>query len=94
MLTIVAKLRAQPGKGGELAAEMSKVAEAVRRNEPGNDAYALHRGSEDPDLIMVYERYVDEAALQKHREHLKSLGGNMASLMAGRPELEYFEALD
>lgn len=94
MLAIVAKLNAQPGKGDELATAMNGIAERVRANEQGNRAYNIHRGSDDSDLIMVYELYTDQAALDAHRAHMKEMGVNFADLLASKPQLEYFETVD
>lgn len=91
MLAIVAKLTAQPGKGAELAEAMKGIAEKVRANESGNHAYNVHQGSENADLVMIYELYDDQDALNAHRQHMKEMGVNLAELLAGKPELEYFE---
>jgi quinol monooxygenase YgiN len=91
MLAIVAKLNAQPGKGAELAQAMNTIAGKVRANESGNHAYNVHRGTENADLVMIYELYDDEEALNAHRQHMKEMGVNLAELLAGKPELEYFE---
>ena len=93
MLTVIAKLRAQPGQGTALANQMNHAAGEVR-NEPGNHAYVLHRSSDDPDLVMIYEQYEDRAAFDAHRDHLKEMSLDFSALLAGRPELEFFESMD
>ena len=93
MLTVIAKLRARPGQGTALAGQMNQAAAEVR-NEPGNYAYVVHRASDDPDLVMIYEQYEDRAALDAHRDHLKEMGLDLSALLAGRPELEFFEPVD
>jgi quinol monooxygenase YgiN len=90
MLAIVAKLTAQPGKGAELAQRMGEIAERVR-TEAGNRAYAVHRGAEEPDLVMIYEQYLDKDALSAHRQHMKEMGVDLSALLAGRPQLEFFD---
>lgn len=90
MLAIVAKLKAVDGKGGELAARMVEIAAEVR-TEPGNHAYAVHQAQEDSDLVMIYEQYDDQAALDAHRAHMREMGVNLTGLLAGRPELAYFD---
>ncbi|MCC5811429.1 MAG: antibiotic biosynthesis monooxygenase [Ectothiorhodospiraceae bacterium] len=89
MLAIVAKLKAAEGRGGELAGRMREIAEKVR-TEPGNHAYAVHQGKDDGDLVMIYEQYTDQAALDAHRDHMKEMGVDLRGLLAGKPELEYF----
>jgi quinol monooxygenase YgiN len=66
-VTVFARLRAAPGKGDALAALMAELVALVRKNEPGCLAYRLHRAQEDPDLLLFYETYADEAAFERHR---------------------------
>lgn len=92
MLAIVAKLKAVDGKGGELAERMAEIAAKVR-TEPGNHAYAVHQNSDDRDLVMIYEQYDDKASLDAHRSHMKEMGVDLSGLLAGRPELSYFDVI-
>ncbi len=90
MLAIVAKLKAKPGLGAELAQKMVEIATEVRK-EPGNHAYSIHLSKADPDLVMVYEQYTDEDALAAHRQNMKEMRVDLSALLAGRPEIEQFE---
>ncbi|MCU5784701.1 antibiotic biosynthesis monooxygenase [Alcanivorax balearicus MACL04] len=90
MLGIVAVLQAQAGKGDALAAEMSKIAAEVRKEE-GNHAYNVHQSLDDKDVVMIYEQYTDQAALEAHRENMKGLGGGLKDLLAGRPDVKLFQ---
>jgi quinol monooxygenase YgiN len=38
------------------------------RNEPGCMQYIAHQSTENPLNFALYEQYIDEAALQAHRE--------------------------
>jgi quinol monooxygenase YgiN len=91
MLAIVAKLKAAPGKGKELAQRMVEISAKVRANEPGNHMYAVHQSSADQDVVMIYEQYTDKAALDAHRQHMKEMGVDLSGLLAGKPELEFFD---
>ena len=88
MQTIVATLKIKPGMEKEFEAIAAELAAAVRKNEPGNKLYALHR-SEDPQKYVFVERYDDEAAIEAHRasDHYKTLGRKMGPCMEGRPEI-------
>lgn len=66
-LTVVAKIRAAPGKGDALAALLAEQAVVVRKAEPGCLAYRPHRSTSDPDLFIFYEQYRDTAAFDAHR---------------------------
>lgn len=90
MLAIVATLEAANGKGGELATRMSEIATKVR-TEPGNHNYIVHQGSEDSDLVMIYEQYDDKAAVDAHRKHMKEMGVDLSDLLESDPTLEYYD---
>jgi quinol monooxygenase YgiN len=38
----------------------------LSRAEPGCLQYDAHRAVDDPDMFFLFERYVDEAALEAH----------------------------
>ncbi len=67
-LTVIAEIRAAPGKGDALAAFLAEQVAAVRKSEPGCLAYRLHRSTTDPELFAFYETYVDDAAFEVHRQ--------------------------
>lgn len=94
MLAIVAKLKAQPGKGNDLAQAMTEISAKVRANESGNHGYTVHQSTQDTDLVMIYEVYADQAALDAHRQHMKEMGVNLAELLAAKPELEQFQTVE
>jgi quinol monooxygenase YgiN len=68
VFTVVATLRAAKGKADALVAMLTEQVEVVRKAEPGCTAYRLHRSTSDPDLLLFYETYVDEAAFDVHRK--------------------------
>ena len=88
MLGIVATIKVKPGTGAQFEATAKELVAQVRANEPGCELYALHRG-EAPDTYVFLERYVDEAAVEAHRQtdYFKSIGRKMGEFMAGRPEI-------
>ena len=92
---IVAKIKVQAGKNAEFEAVFTELAAAVRKNEPGNNFYALHRSKTDPQLYVVLEQYKDMAAVAAHREypHFKEGGRKMGACMAGAPEVELLDGV-
>ena len=93
MLTVVAILKAQPGKEAELEDLMSRMAVATRQ-EPGNRRYDLFRSVEEPSTYLLYEKYDDKAALEAHGKsaHFREIFlAHIRSLMAGRVEVEQFQ---
>src|SRR5262245_61986893 len=87
MRTLLARYRVQPGHGDEVETTLKKMAQAVARDEPGCLLYRAARSVEEPDVFVLYEEYVDEAALLAHREtpHFRALiEGTVVPSLASR----------
>jgi quinol monooxygenase YgiN len=56
----------------EIADALLKLT-AASRLEPGCVTYVPHRLQDDPDMVLIYEQYRDDAAGEAHRqsEHFK-----------------------
>ena len=63
---VLAELRARPAREAELAAFMTRHAEASRA-EPGCRVFDVCRDPADAQAFVLYEVYADEAAYQAHR---------------------------
>ncbi len=96
-VTVVARIRAAPGKADALAALLTEQVGVVRRAEPGCLAYRLHRSTKDPDLFLFYETYVDDAAFAAHRNapYLAAYRQRreQEGLIAGPAEVEIYRPL-
>jgi len=92
---VIAKLAIQPGKNSEFESIFAELQAAVAANEPGNNFYALHKSRTDANQYVVLEQYVDQAALDAHggAAYFKAIGAKMGPCMAGRPQVEYVDAL-
>lgn len=92
---VFAKLTIQEGKNEEFESVFGELQAAVNENEPGNNFYALHKSRDSETTYVVLEQYEDQAALDAHgaSEHMKTIGGKLGSVMGGRPEVEYFDAV-
>lgn len=88
-IAIVAKLTAQDGKRDELVAAFGRMLEYVGANEPGTEVYMLHTDNKDPNVCWFYELYADQESVATHgtSDMMKSVGKELAPLMAGRAEL-------
>ncbi len=95
MITIVALLKAQPGKEALLAEECLKVARLVRENEQGCLMYLPHASVNNPAEITFIEKYADQEALEFHAQtpYFKQFGKNVKELLAGKPQLQYLKEL-
>jgi len=87
-ITVIAKLKVQPGKEAEFEAAGKEMIAKVKA-EPGTLTYILHQNTKDPAEFTYYEVYQDQAALDSHgkTDHMKAFGGKIGALLAGRPEI-------
>ena len=95
MIGVVAVLKVQDGKGPEFEGVFKELSDKVRANEPGNLVYQLTKSRADPNTYKVLELYKDQDALTAHggTDYFKELGRKMGPCMAGRPEVEYLDAV-
>lgn len=96
VLSVVARLKAAPGKGDALQALLVEQAAVVRAAEPGCLVYRVHRSTTDPEVFLFYEAYVDDAAFDAHRSapHLAAYRQRRESegLTAGPAQVEVFRS--
>jgi quinol monooxygenase YgiN len=59
-------MRAQAGRRAELLEVLRELVDAAA-NEPGTLVYAMHEAADDPDTVVSYELFADEAALEVHK---------------------------
>jgi quinol monooxygenase YgiN len=93
MITVVAKLQANPGKEDELKAALTEMVGNVKTHEAGAVlAYSLHVADIDPTLFLFYEQYANAEALEAHgkTDHMKAMGAKLGGLLAGRPVIERY----
>ncbi|MGW7574915.1 putative quinol monooxygenase [Streptomyces sp. NPDC054765] len=62
---VVARYRVKEGEENTVLPLLDTMA-AASRQEPGNLAYRVHQGTEDPRAIVLYEEYVSEADFTSH----------------------------
>jgi len=86
-IRVIVNIDALPGKGPELArARAPRHAEV--RQEPGCEQFDLFQNTEDPDKLLLVERWTDEASLAAHAElnrQRPAIGADLRS-GPGRPE--------
>ncbi|MEB3101746.1 putative quinol monooxygenase [Ferviditalea candida] len=68
MIVLLAKYYCKPGNGDQVQAYLQEVKPLVEASEPGCKLYHVSRSNDNPDLFIIYEHYVDQAALEAHRE--------------------------
>ena len=87
MITVIATIRAKPGKGSELEADFRAWAEVVKAKEPGTLQYTLSRSREDPDLYVAFELYADDAAVAAHMANFQARPAG-PDIAMGPPKIE------
>jgi quinol monooxygenase YgiN len=84
----IAKLTAQPGKRDDLVNAMKKLLDNAE-TESGTEQYILHTDNKDENILWMYEKYVDQSAVDAHMggEVFKAAGPDLAPFLGGRPEI-------
>jgi quinol monooxygenase YgiN len=82
MVTVIARMKMKEGKEDDAVRSVTKMAEAVAKNEPGALAYVAHRSVDNPSEIIFFEVYQDEDAFKAHRQtpHMGEMGASFAEL--------------
>ena len=68
LISQLARFEMQKGKETQACEVFTKMAAAVKANEPGCLMYAITRGQVNAQEVYVYEIYADQAALDAHRK--------------------------
>jgi quinol monooxygenase YgiN len=84
LLSVVATMRAKPGREQELRALLESLIEPTRA-EDGNTTYALHQGSQDPAVFVFYENWASQGHLDAHlaTPHLQAALPRIPELLDG-----------
>ena len=82
LLTVIAHMRAAPGKRDELRAALEALVEPTSK-EQGYVNYDLHQGIEDPDRFFFYENWESDADLDAHLDapHLRDFAARISELL-------------
>lgn len=83
LLTVIANMRAKPGKEQELRAALEALVEPTTR-EDGYVNYDLHQAVDDPAVFYFYENWESGAALDAHLStpHLEQFKTQLDDLLA------------
>jgi len=87
---IVLTMTAAPGKGSDLAQAYRSRCAAVRR-EPGCEQFDAFQSIDDPDRLVVMERWTDQAALDVHAELNRTHPSKVRQLCVGVVQREDYE---
>jgi autoinducer 2-degrading protein len=65
-VVLVARYTVKPGNVEAVLDALRRIAPLVRANEPGCLTYQVNRAKDDPNTLLLYEEYVDQAAVDAH----------------------------
>ena len=89
-IAIFTRLLAKPGRRDELLAALDELAESTRA-EPGNEQFVCHAARDEPDVVLGYERFVDQQAIEAHRatDAVRLARERLDDLLSAPPEITY-----
>lgn len=95
MFVLVARYYMKEGTE-KLALELLRSVMPLARQEPGCLTYTVNQSVEDPRQLMLFERYVDEAAFQTHAAtpYVQEIVLGKVVPMIERREREIFTAIE
>lgn len=87
-VAVLARIPAQPGKRDELVAALQAAIDNAN-TEDDTLLYILHTDDNEPDTVLFYELYTNEAALIAHgtSDAFKAIGMTLREYAGGRPEI-------
>jgi quinol monooxygenase YgiN len=96
MIGVVATLKVQVDKASEFEAVFLDLAAKVKANEAGCLMYQLTKSKTEAGTYKVLELYASMDDLKAHggTDYFKAGGAAMGPFMAGRPEIEYLDAVE
>lgn len=94
-ISIIAVLKAQPGKAAALRQALRALLLPTRQ-EPGNVDYSLFQLRDTPDTFYMRESWRDQAALEEHiaLPHFQAFIAQMDDLLAEPLRLDYLTAVE
>jgi len=93
-LTVVATIKAKPGKEAELQQALLNLIPTTRQ-EPGCIRYDLHEAVDDPASFVFLEAWASKQHLDDHlaRPHLTEFLGKADELLSQPPEITLWKQI-
>jgi quinol monooxygenase YgiN len=88
-IKLLVSMTALPGRGAELAKLRASRAAEVRQ-EPGCEQFDLFQNTENPDHLLLVERWTDETSLAAHSELNRQRPQIGSELRAGQSVMERY----
>ena len=89
-IAIFTRLVAKPGRRDELLAALDELARSTRA-EPGNEQFVCHPARDEADVVLGYELFADDAAIDAHRatDAVRIARERLDALLVQPPEIVY-----
>lgn len=90
---LIVTFKSKAGQGAQMAAAFAPVAAEVRK-EKGCEQYEMFQGCEDPDTLVLLERWTTAEDLEVHGEAMRARGPSPTAPFrddAAPPSVERFE---
>jgi quinol monooxygenase YgiN len=94
-VVVIATAHAKPGRERDLERALRDVAQPTRQ-QPGCVRFSLYRSEENPAMIVGVEQWKSKADHERHLQgsHFKKLATAMADIIAGPPQILWYEIVD
>lgn len=89
-IRLIISINASAGNGNALGEELRTRSLDVKR-EPGCEQYEVFQSLDDPDSLVLLERWQDQAALDAHAAALRTRAPMDRSMIAGASQREDYE---
>lgn len=93
-LTVIAQVKAQPGKEAEVRQLLLSLV-APSRKDAGCLNYDLHQATDNPTLFLFHENWTSKAHLDAHlqKPDLQAVLGKVGKLVAEPPQITLWEKI-
>ena len=90
-LRVVARIKAKPGKVGQVRELLCGLVEPTRK-ESGCVSYELLQNKEDPTDFTFVEEWESDAAFERHAasDHIKAIGPKLQPVVADAPDIRTY----
>ena len=93
-LTVIARVKAQPGKEAAVLKELLSLV-APSRKAPGCINYDLHQSQEDPASFLFHENWASREQLDQHlaKPDLQAVISRVGKLVAEAPQITFWDKI-
>lgn len=91
MIVVAGKVTVKPDARADAVAAAQRMADATRA-EPGCISYGFYADVGDPNTILIFEEWADEAALQRHfaTPHMAAFAAEIPRFVAGASAIKRY----